>query len=306
MSMDSLRSHPLRTARALPSLWAAVLLLHGGVSRAADVVGRIGSIEVTSGEIRAYVESLPAQDQAALARDPALLSQVVRTYLARQAVLHEAQSKKYDQQPSVKGQLDRVRDEALTELYLQSVSRPPEGFPSEAEVRAAYDANPRAFQTPRQWRVAQIFVARPADKDAEEKARRKAEEIGRQARQKGADFASLARLSSEEKDSANRGGEIGWLAEDQMVPGVRSVVTALGKDAVSEPVRLDDGWHVLKLLDSKPAAIRPLSEVREAIVAQLRTERARANRQAYLGKLLEQNPPAINELGLSKVLARGK
>jgi hypothetical protein len=47
-----------------------------------------------------------------------------------------------------------------------------------------------------------------------------------------------------------------------------------------------------------------LAEARESIATQLRADRARANRQAYLTKLLEQNPPTINELALPKVLAK--
>ncbi len=49
-----------------------------------------------------------------------------------------------------------------------------------------------------------------------------------------------------------------------------------------------------------------LAEVRDAIAAQLRSERENANRQAYLAKLLEQNPPAINELALCKVFAKAR
>ena len=62
----------------------------------------------------------------------------------------------------------------------------------------------------------------------------------------------------------------------------------------------------MKVLDTKTASTRPLSEVRDALVAQMRAERAQANRQAYLAKLLEQSPPAINELALSKVLSKSK
>jgi peptidylprolyl isomerase len=288
---------------------AALLGLVAGIAPAAhsaEVVGKIGGTEVTTTELRTYVETLPAQDQAALAKDPSLLSQVVRTYLARQAVLKEAQTKKYDQQPAVKAQLDRVRDEALTELYLQSVSRPPDGFPSEAELQAAYQANRKAFEVPKQYQVAQIFVSGArGDKDAEEKARRKLDEVTRRLKQK-ADFAAVARELSDEHDGAARGGEIGWLAEEQIVPGIRTTVVGLGKGAVSEPVRLDDGWHVLKLLDVRPPAVRTLPEVRETLAAQLRAERARANRQAYLSRLLEQNPPAINELTLPRILAKAK
>jgi peptidylprolyl isomerase len=267
-----------------------------------DVVARIGGVEVKTGELRAYLDTLSSQDQAAVAKDSALLSQVVRSYLARQAVLREARAKRWDEDPSTKAQLDRVREEVLTELYLQSVVKPPEGFPSDAEIQAAYEANKAAFEVPAQHRVAQVFVAKGDGRD-EEKARKRADELRRKVQQ-GAELAAVARAESDDKASAARGGEIGWVSEPQMAPAVRSAVARLAPGALSEPVRLDDGWHVLKVLESRAASTRPLGEVRDAIAAQLRAERAKANRQAYVAKLLEQNPPAINELALSGVLAK--
>ncbi len=303
----TLRYSIVRWARnRLPLQQAAALLLAAACSRAsaAEVVARIGAAEVTADQLRAYVETLGAPERAALAKDPSLLSQVVRSYLARQAVLKEAQAKKWEQRPEVKARLDQMRDQALTELYLQSVSHPPDGFPSEAQVRAAYESNGKAFEVPRQFRVAQIFVAsaKGADSGAEEKARKRVDEVSRKLKQKGADFAAIARAESDDKAGAEKGGEIGWLAEEQLIPGIRPAVVGLAKDAVSEPIRLGDGWHVVKVLETKPSFIRPLAEVKEALAAQLRAERAQTNRQAYLAKLLEQNPPAINELALSKVL----
>jgi len=295
--------------RPSPAVAALALLLTACARPAvADVVARVGGTEVTSEELRGYVETLSAQEQAALAKDPALLAKVVRAYLARQAVLKEAQAKKWDQEPAVKAQLDRVREQALIELYLQSVSKPPASYPGDAELQAAYDRNRAALEVPRQYRVAQIFIAAPrsADKEAEEKARRRLDEVLRKLQQRGADFAAISRSDSDDKAAAQRGGEIGWLAEAQIVPGIRATVTGLARDAVSGPVRLDDGWHVVKLLDTKAPATRPLAEVREALAAQVRAERAQANRQAYLSKLLEQNPPAINELALSKVVATAR
>jgi parvulin-like peptidyl-prolyl isomerase len=288
----------------------AAFLLAGACSQsaaAADVVARVGGTDVTSDELKAYVETLGAQEQAALAKDPAKLSQVVRSYLAQRAVLKEAQTRKWDQDPAVKAQLDRVREQALAELYLQSVSRPPDGYPSEAEVEAAYDANKGAFEVPRQYRLAQIFIAAPrgTDKDAEAKARERFDEVVKKLK-KGGDFAAIARTDSDDKEATAKGGEIGWLAESQIVASIRTAVTSLSKGAVSDPLRLDDGWHVVKLLDIKAPSTRPLAEVREALAAQLRTEKAKANRQAYLAKLLEDNPPAINELALTKVVAKAK
>jgi len=305
----SLAGRVPRAALAAAALLAAMSSAGEAASgQDPEVIGRMSGIDVSSDEIRAYLQTLGAQDRAALAKDPAALSQVVRAYLARRAVLKEAVAKKWDQQPMIKVQLDRAREQALIELYLDSVSHPPDGFPTDAEVKAAYDANKAAFEVPRQFRLAQIYLVAPkeADKETEAKARTRLDEVVRKVKQKGADFAAVARAESDDKQSGQQGGEIGWLIENQMVPGIRSAVGALAKDGISEPIRLDDGWHLIKLLETKPASIRPLAEVRESIVAQLRAERARANRQAYLTKLLEQNPPTINELALPKVLATAK
>ncbi|HYV65640.1 MAG TPA: peptidylprolyl isomerase [Myxococcales bacterium] len=292
------------TSPSLRNCCSFLLALASGAALA-DVVARVGNTEVTSEEIRGWLGGLSAQERAAAAKDPALLAQEVRRYLARRAVLQVARAKKWDEQPWVKAQLDRVRDEALAELYLQSVSAPPDGYPGDAEVQAVYDAGGAAFEVPRKFRVAQIFV--PAAKgDPDGKAQKRAAAIAAKLREKGADFAAVARAESAEANAAERGGEIGWLSEAEMVPGIRSTVTSLAKNGVSDPIRLDDGWHIVKVLDVRAASKRPLSEVRGAIAAQLRAERAQANRQAYLGKLLEQSPPAVNELALSKVLETTK
>jgi len=307
--MRPLRSLPLRHVR-LTSLVLISLLAAGFAcrSRAAEVLARVGGTDVTVEEVRTYVETLGAAEQAALAKDPALLSQAVRVFLTRQAVLHEAQGKKFEQQALVKAHLDRVHDQALIELYLDSVSRPPDGYPADGEIQAAYDASKTSFEVPRQFRVSQLYVSAPgaADKAAEEKARRKLDELLRRARARPADFTALARAESEDKQSAAQGGEIGWLTEAQMVPGIRATVMALPKDAVSEPLRLDDGWHVLKVTETRAATTKPLPEVRDAIVSQLRAARSQQLRQAYLAKLVEQGAPAINELALSKVLTRAR
>ena len=280
----------------------AILAISGRTAAADEAVARVGGVDVSGAELRAYLDSLGAQEKAAIAKDPALLTPVVRSYLARQAVLKEARAKKWDQEPSTRAQLDRLRDQALAELYLDSVSQPPASYPSDAEVQAAYDANQATFQVPRQFRIAQIFVGARKGEPGEDAARKRVDELAKKLERKGADFAALAASESDDKAAGARGGEIGWLAEGQIVPGIRATVTGLAPGAVSAPVRLDDGWHVVKLLETKAAFTRTLAEVRGAVAAQLRAERAKANRQAFLAKLLEQNPPAINELALSKLV----
>jgi parvulin-like peptidyl-prolyl isomerase len=269
-----------------------------------EVIARVGTSDVTADEVRAVVATLDARQQAALAHDPALLSQAVRTMLANRLVLKEARGKKWDQQRGVAAQLERARENLLAELYLQSVTTPPDSFPSEAEIKAVYDANATAFLVPRQFQLAQITiaVAKDADKAAEDKARKKLDEVVKKLKQPGANFAALAKSDSDDGDSAEKGGEIGWLTEAQLRPEIRGQIVGLAKSAFTEPVRLDDGWHILRLLDTQASHARPLAEVRDALVQRIRAERTDANRRAYVTELFKQSPPIINELALSKLL----
>jgi parvulin-like peptidyl-prolyl isomerase len=265
-----------------------------------DVVARVGSANISAEEMRAYIGALGPREQAALAKEPALLSQAVRMLLANRLVLQEVVGKKWDQQPNIAAQLDRIRDNALVELYLQSVAAPPENYPSEEELQKTYDANRAALLVPRQFQLAQIFVAAPKDADraAEDKAKKSLDDILAKLKAPGADFAALARTEGDSKD----GGDLGWLPESQIRPEIRAQVMGLAKNSVSDPVRLDDGWHILKLIDTKVAYTRTLPEVRDQIVQQMRTERATQMRRAYLAELLKQNPPILNELALSSLL----
>jgi peptidylprolyl isomerase len=264
-----------------------------------DVIARVGEANISAEELRAYVGALGAREQAALAKDPALLSQAVRMLLANRLVLQEIVAKKWDQQANVAAQLDRVRENALVEIYLQSVSTPPESFPSEDELQKIYDANRSALLMPRQFQLAQIFVAtKEGDKAAEDKAKKTLEGIQAKLKAPGADFAAIAQAESDSKDS----GDLGWVAENQIRPEIKAQVLGLAKNAMSDAVRLDDGWHILKLIDTKAAYTRTLPEVREQLVQQMRGERATMMRRTYLAELLKQHPPILNELALSNLL----
>ncbi|WP_083528718.1 peptidylprolyl isomerase [Hyphomicrobium sp. CS1BSMeth3] len=273
-----------------------------------NVVARAGDNDLTRDDVRSFVADLSEPERAALARNPALLSQSLRVLLANQLVLKEALAKNWQDQPNVVAQLKRLHDNAIVESYLQSVSAPPQGFPSESELQATYDANKAALAVPRTFQVAQVFIALPAgaDKDAEDKARKKLADVQAKLKSSNADFAAIAKADSDERASGERGGEIGWLAEDQLKPEIKAQVLALSKGMISAPIQAPGGWHIVKLLDAKEAGTRQFAEVKEALAQRLRAQRVEANRRAYLAKLLEQSPPTINELALSGVLDQPK
>jgi peptidylprolyl isomerase len=273
-------------------------------AKGGEVIARVGDSDVTVEEVRGTIVLMDARQQAALARDPALLSQTVRAILANRLVLKEAMAKKWDQQQAVIAQLARARDSLLVETYLQSVTTPPDSYPGEADIKSVYDANASAFLVPRRFRLAQIVVtvAKDADKTAEDAARKKLDDVVKKTRQPGADFVALVRSSSDDTATAEREGEIGWVTEPDMRTEIRGQVTGLPKAGISDPIRLEDGWHILKLLDTEASHTRPLAEVRDALVQRIRAERVEANRRAYVAELLKQTPPVVNELALSKLL----
>ena len=145
--------------------------------KAAEVIARVGTSEITAEEVRAAIALMDPRQQTALARDPALLSQTVRALLTNRLVLKEAMSKKWEQQPAVTAQLARARESLVVESFLQSLTMPPENFPSDAEVKAVYESNQTAFVVPRRFQLAQIVIMVP--KDAEKAVRgRRAQEAG--------------------------------------------------------------------------------------------------------------------------------
>jgi len=294
----------LAAALSISLLFSATQRLHAAEDDTDSVIARVGDSQVTAGEIRSAIENLDANTQAAVARDPSALSQVVRAILAQRLVLKEALAKKWDQNPAVTAGLARLRDSAISQTYLQAVSKPPESYPSDTELQAAYDANKAQLLIPRQFDLAQIFIKDPkgADPLVVTKAEIKLDSVRKALAKKGADFAAVATAESDDPDSAAKGGTLGWLAESRIQPEIRSQLGTLAKGTVSAPVRLDDGYHILKVLDVKDAYTPTLDEIRTQLAQKMRSERARANSQQYVAKLLQDNPVQINELALSKIL----
>ena len=286
---------------ALPSVGLAA-----GAASDSDsaIIAKVGNTEVTAADIRAAIQNLDAQTQAAAMHDPSALSQVVRAVLTQRLVLKEALEKKWDQDPAVTAALARVRETVVAQTYLQSVSKPVDTYPSDAEIQTAYDSNKSKLVVPRQYQIQQIFIknVKGSPDAVSEKAQVKLDSVKKALAKKDADFSTIARANSDDAQSAEKGGDLGWLAENRIQPEIRNQLGNLSKGTVSEPLRLDDGWHILKIVDVKDPYTPALSEIKPQLVQEMRAEQAKANSQQYVAKLVQENPIEINELNLSKIV----
>lgn len=298
---------PIRRLACIILLGASVV--HSPKLAAADApIARVGDEEISGDKIRAVLEGLGSNERAALEQNPALLNQTVRTLILQQMLLKEALATGWDKQPGVAEKLELVRQGAIAQSYLEAITKVPDGYPSDAEVQAAYEAKKASLVLPRQVRLAEIFVSapQPLDKAAADKAKARIDAIQKKVKASGADFAAVARAESDEHESAGKGGEIGWVAETSIQPEIRQRFGSLAKDSVSDSVQLTDGWYVVKVLEVSEPRTATLAEVRDQLVKVLRAERTKQNREAYLAKLQQQHPMVLNELALTKLLQPAK
>ena len=124
-----------------------------------SVLGKAGDIEITSQELRESIAGMESGSSADLTKDAAALSQYARALLVRRLVLREALEKKWDQEPAVIAKLVRAREAALAESYLDAASATEKSYPTEAQVKEAYDANRAKFVIPKSFRLAQIYIS---------------------------------------------------------------------------------------------------------------------------------------------------
>lgn len=86
----------------------------------------------------------------------------------------------------------------------------------------------------------------------------------------GEDFAAVAREASDDAGSAPEGGDLGFAGPGVYDPAFEQALYALQKEQVSEPVRSEFGWHLIKLLDTQAPEVPALEALRPELERQLR------------------------------------
>ncbi len=103
----------------------------------------------------------------------------------------------------------------------------------------------------------------------------------------GEDFATLARAHSDDKGSAIKGGDLGWVSPGDLVPKFEEVMDALPINGLSEPFRTQFGWHIVQVLERRDHDATEEVKRDKAKLA-LRKRKADEALQLYLRKLRDQ------------------
>jgi len=145
----------------------------------------------------------------------------------------------------------------------------------EETLKQQYQERKASFTTQPQWKARHILieVAQDAAADELEAAEKKVQEVLAKIKA-GEAFEDLAKAYSDDIGSQKQGGDLGWFGPGRMVKPFEDAVKALKVGEVSEPVKSQFGFHIIKLDDSKPEMVRPFAEVRSELAQEIQKEYA--------------------------------
>lgn len=172
--------------------------------------------------------------------------------------------------------------------------------PTTQDIERAYNTNLDQYSTPEQVRASHILFKTEGKDEAA--VRKQAESVLAQAKS-GADFAALATKFSEDAVSKAKGGDLDFFGRGSMVKPFEDVAFALAPDQISDLVKTDFGFHIIKGGEKRPAGQRPLAEVRDQIVEQVKWERAQEQASTLSTQLASELTKAADLDAVAK--ARG-
>jgi peptidyl-prolyl cis-trans isomerase D len=154
-----------------------------------------------------------------------------------------------------------------------------------ADVERAYNENIEQYSTPEQLRASHILLRTEGKDEATVKA--SAEDVLKQAKS-GADFAALATKYSDDEGTKGKGGDLDFFGRGRMVPEFDTAAFALKPGEISDLVKTQYGFHIIKLVDKKGGTSKTLDEVRQQLTDQLSFERAQQEVQTLAERLASQ------------------
>lgn len=159
---------------------------------------------------------------------------------------------------------------------------------SEAEIQAFFRQHPQFFIRREQVRVRHILIAVKNDSRRELRGQALLRIQSLQGMlQEGANFAALA-LEHSDDPSKSRGGDLGYLERDQMLPAFADTAFALQPGEVSDIAETHLGYHLIQMVDRIPVSQMAYRDVRDKIERTLRRNKEKQAADAYLARLKKQ------------------
>lgn len=268
-------------------LSALVALCLGGCGEAKKgvVLARFDGMTVTSDEFNQKLASLPDNLKAAMLRNK---KGFIEELAAEHFLFKEAERRKLDAEPDVKRLLEAARRKILVAKLIELEIDKKLSVTAE-EAERYYNDHKDDFMTPVLLRASHILV-----KTEEEARAVKAELAG------GADFEDTARRKSTDA-TAMRGGDLGFFQKGQFVPEFEDTAFKMKKGEVSDPVKTQFGYHLIKLTDRAEPILRDFKSIKERLQERMLLQKRSQAFKVYVEKLKGNSRVDIDEKALDSV-----
>ena len=242
----SCRNRALRSGLSL----AALMIFSAAAFSPAEskVLARVNGVEITDEDVRLAADDMgggvPPELEGAQ-REAYIIDYLIDMRL----VARKAEAEKFGDDAEFRKRIALLRDKALMEALLTKVGR---DSATESELKKVYETAASAPARTMEMRARHILV----ETEAQAKAALRRVRAGE-------DFAKVADELS--KDPGSKGGDLGWFAKERMVPEFGDAAEKLQPGQLSEPVKSQFGWHVIKLEERREKPFPPLADVREQV-----------------------------------------
>jgi peptidyl-prolyl cis-trans isomerase C len=249
-------------------------------SSASDaVVARVNGMDIRESDLAMAEDDLGAELQQLPPdhRREQLISYVADVMLAAQA----AEARNLQKTDDFRQREAFFRRKLLMGLMLQDHAR---SLVTEEALRKVYDEQIKPMGAAEEIRARHIlFRADPKDEKAQAEAQARAQ-AALERLKKGEEFATVASELTEDPSGKENGGDLDYFTKDQMVPEFANVAFQMYPGQMSNPVRTQFGWHIIKLEDRRN---RPVPEF-EKVRPQIETFLVRRGQTELIGQLREK------------------
>jgi peptidylprolyl isomerase len=259
----------------------------------------IARTELDFNYLQQVIANLGSDRRREVLADAESFRQFVQQEADNHSLLMAARANRLEENANVRFLMERGAENVLRELYLRQLQaeKLPRDFPTDQQIREYYDKNKFQFEIGERMHVWQIFL--PTDKELDNKAiaeiEKKAKRIVEDIRSGKLSFADAAMQNSGHEPSRLNGGYLGLVKVADMKPGIREAINKLAEGSVSDPVKSDEGFHILRRGKNVQAETVPLEKVRERIRQLLLVQAQRQFRQAVTDQARKTYPLKIQE-----------
>ncbi len=238
------------------------------------VLARVGSQDITEAEVLEFIQPFGQQAMMLYASEQGR-KMILDDVITMRLYALDAEDSKLDQTPEFQAQLLSAKRAMLAQAAMRDVIK---GITvSDDEAKKFYSDNPTMFTQPERIHARHILVS------GDEELAKVQSEL-----KAGKSFDVVAKEYSRDPGSAANGGDLGEFPKGVMVPEFEKAAFALKNPGdVSEPVKSQFGWHIIKLEERIPESLVPFEQVKERILQELRDQKVQ--------KLLQDRAKALEE-----------